>query len=189
MTSRNVTGVTLVELLAVIAIAAILMAIGVPSYKYVTTTDRVASEVNGLVGDLEFAREEAIKEGGNVNVCPSSDGVNCLATTAWDSGWVVCSDPSDTGSCATGQADWRVQRPFNASGSADTFTMSNSSVNVVTFNRLGFVSTNLGTSGVMLSLHDSTDSSAYTHCLAISTIGQLAALSDGQSSPTGQTCS
>src|SRR5437868_13985388 len=52
------SGFTLTELMAVIAIAAILMAIGVPSYRYVGASYRMSSEVNGLLGDLQFARSE-----------------------------------------------------------------------------------------------------------------------------------
>ncbi len=63
-------GLTLVELMVVITIVAVLLALGVPSYRYVTSSNRVSSEVNALLGDLMFARSEAIKEGATVTVCP-----------------------------------------------------------------------------------------------------------------------
>jgi len=44
-------GFTLTELLAVVTIVAILLSIGVPSYRYIGTSYRMSSEVNALLGD------------------------------------------------------------------------------------------------------------------------------------------
>ena len=62
-------GLTLIELLIVITLMAILMGIGVPSYRYVTTSNRMSTEVNSLLGDLQYARSEAAREGQFVAVC------------------------------------------------------------------------------------------------------------------------
>ena len=48
-------------MMVVILIASILLAVGVPSYRYVTNSNRLSAEVNALLGDLQFARSEAIK--------------------------------------------------------------------------------------------------------------------------------
>ena len=56
-------GFTMVEMLMTMAIATILLTIAVPSFRYVTNSNRIAGELNGLLGDLQFARAEAIKEG------------------------------------------------------------------------------------------------------------------------------
>ena len=56
-------GFTLLELLITMSIAAIVLTIAVPSFRYVTNSNRIAGELNGLLGDLQFARSEAIKEG------------------------------------------------------------------------------------------------------------------------------
>ena len=87
------SGVTLVELLAVISMVAILMAIGVPSYRYVTVSNRVSGEINSLLGDLQYARYEAVKEGLPVTVCPAgATASTCAGGTAWGSGWIVLSN-------------------------------------------------------------------------------------------------
>src|SRR3984893_16700788 len=95
------TGFTLTELMVVITIVAILMGIGVPSFKYVTTANRVSSEVNGLLGDLQFARSEAIKEGQTVSACASADGATCSGAppppAVGKGGWIVFSAPPGTG--------------------------------------------------------------------------------------------
>jgi len=80
-------GFTLTELLLVVAIVAILLSIGVPSYRYIGNSYRMSSEVNGLLGDLMFARSEAIKEGQFVTTCASADGATCSGSTVWNTGW------------------------------------------------------------------------------------------------------
>ena len=65
-------GFTVTELVIVMTIVGILTAIGVPSYKYVTTSNRISSEINSLLGDMQFARSQAIKQGLTVTVCTSS---------------------------------------------------------------------------------------------------------------------
>ena len=70
-------GFTLTELIVVSAIVAILLGIAIPSYRYISTSYRMSAEVNGLLGDLQFARSEALKEGNGVTACVSNDGASC----------------------------------------------------------------------------------------------------------------
>ena len=93
-----------------------------PSFRYVTNSNRIASEINGLLGDLQFARAEAIKEGRTVTVCVSTDGATCANSTTWQSGWIVFSDPTNVGVVDAGETILRVQTPFT---STDTFLASN----------------------------------------------------------------
>jgi len=179
MTLRpHMTGFTLLELVVVMAIAAILMLVGVPSYRYFTTSNRMSSEVNGLLGDLQFARYEAIKEGQNVTVCPSTDGSTCSATNTWNNGWIVQSNNGGTA------ATLRYQRAFTGT---DSFT-STTGVQSIAFNREGFAS-GLTSSTVTFSLHDSTSNTAYTRCLAVGIAGLLTTQTNGQSTGSGQSCS
>ena len=45
---KSVRGYTLIEMLSVISIAAIMTVLGVPSFRYVTNSNRVTAEVNQL---------------------------------------------------------------------------------------------------------------------------------------------
>src|SRR6202012_3902460 len=128
------SGFTLLEVLMTMAIAAILMGIAIPSFRYVTNANRIASELNGLLGDLQLARAEAIKEGRTVTVCQSNDGTSCTNSTTWQNGWIVFSDPSNVGVYDAGETYLRKQTPFSGS---DTFIASNN-VSVITFNREGY---------------------------------------------------
>ena len=52
----------------------------------------MSAEINNLVGDLQFARGEALREGNGVTVCISSDGAGCTGGADWGRGWIVFSD-------------------------------------------------------------------------------------------------
>lgn len=160
-------GFTLTELMIVITIVAVLMAMGVPSYRYVTTANRASAEVNALLGDMQFARSEAVREGQTVTVCISTDGATCTANNnKWQGGWIVFSDANSN---QTVDANEPVLRTKNAFASQDSFT---STVSAVTFNREGFGKA-LPNAGVLMTLHDPTNTSTYTRCLSISLVGTV----------------
>jgi type IV fimbrial biogenesis protein FimT len=168
------TGFTLLELLAVVAIVAILMGIGAPSYKYVTTSNRTTAEVNGLLGDLQFARAEAIKEGQMVTVCASSDGTSCTTGgNDWAIGWIVFSDGGTVGTVDPTDFVLRVQKAF---GNTDTFT-ADSNVQAITFNRDGFA--NGLSAALTLTLKDSSNNANFKRCLLSTVVGSLTTKSAG----------
>jgi type IV fimbrial biogenesis protein FimT len=164
---KREAGFTLTELMTVTAIVAILLAIGVPSYKNITTSYRMSSEVNNLLGDLMYARGEAIKEGQYVTVCVSSTGTTCTAG-GWQSGWIVFPNPTQAANPAPGTV-LRVQAPF---GGTDTF-VATSGINSVTYNREGFAWTAAGgfLANTVIKLHNATATAGYTRCLAVTAQG------------------
>jgi type IV fimbrial biogenesis protein FimT len=166
-------GFTMLELLMVMAIAAILLAIGVPSFKYVTTSNRISTEVNGLLGDMEYARSLAIKEGLPVTVCSSLSGTQCDGGNLWQSGWIVFPDPNSNHQLVNGEAPVRTSPSFSsASSSSDTFEPAAGNFSAITFNREGYAATGSATI-VTLELHDSTSNPQWTRCLAITPVGML----------------
>ena len=161
---KRQTGFTLTELMVVLAIVAILLTIGVPSYRYVTNSYRMSAEVNGLLGDLQYARSEAIKEGQTVTTCVSTNSTACTGGTAWATGWIVFSDPNGNGTVDAGETVLRVQGAFR-SQIPDTFSASGN-VTAITYNREGFPRTAAGFF-TTITLKDSTNNGAWTRCLVI----------------------
>lgn len=106
MKSRQIqTGVTMIELLIVLSIAAILAAMAAPSFNDFIANTRLTSTMSQLTGDLNRARSEAIKRNQRVLVCiRNSTGTDCGTGTNWQSGWLVCYDPDKDGLCDTTSA-------------------------------------------------------------------------------------
>jgi type IV fimbrial biogenesis protein FimT len=173
---RYGSGFTVLEVMIVIALITILMAVGIPSFQYVTTANRIAAEVNGLIGDMQYARAEAIKEGQTVVVCVFNGNAatpGCANNNSWQNGWIVCSDPAADGACDAGQPVYRVQNVFT---STDTFQAS-SNTSTVTFNREGFA---IGLPGIItIALHNVTNVTAYTRCVSLSAVGTLSVQTAG----------
>ncbi len=83
-------GFTLVELLVTIAVLAILLALGLPSFQGSLRSNRVATTTNELLATLSLARTESIRNTRGAAVCGSSDGTACDGE--WGQGWLVWSE-------------------------------------------------------------------------------------------------
>lgn len=85
-------GFTLPELVTTVCIAAILMAVAIPSFRNVITNNRTISIANQLVTDLAYTRSEAIKRGQQVTI-------RHKGTTArvWEVGWDIFTDSNGDG--------------------------------------------------------------------------------------------
>ena len=74
-------GFTLIELMVVVAIAAILMGLALPSFKSFIEGQRVKAAASDFAMAAIYARSEAIKRNGEVGVV--------AAATIWKDGWSV----------------------------------------------------------------------------------------------------
>ena len=107
-------GVTLVELLTVLAIGLILLGIGIPGYAYLMNQSRLMGLTNELVAALSLARSEAIKRGVRVTVCKSGNAEAatpaCDAGADWLHGWLVFVDRGVAGQIDESDELLRVQQ-------------------------------------------------------------------------------
>lgn len=153
-------------------IVAILMAIGVPSYRYVTTANRMATESDALLGDLQYARSEAVREGQQVTVCVSKDQATCDTAgspPSWQEGWIIYSNPNSVTAVDANDPLLRVDTGF--SGNGDTFQSSVNTINAINFSGEGFA--NIGAAAMAVELHDSSGNSAYSRCVVITQAGMM----------------
>jgi type IV fimbrial biogenesis protein FimT len=157
-----------------VMIVGILMSVGIPSYRYITTDNRMSTEVNKLLGDLQFSRSEAVREGQAITVCvaastnPTSPSCAGAGATGWQNGWIVFIDVNNNQTIAAVADVLRIQNAFVG---GDTFA-ANNNVSAVTFNRSGFVN-QLGAAKVTVTLHDSTSTATYSRCLYLTQAGML----------------
>jgi type IV fimbrial biogenesis protein FimT len=87
-------GFTLIELLVTVAMMAIVLALGVPSFTEMIKNNRLTAAANELVTALNLARSEAIKRGVRITVCKSSD-TRCATRGSWEQGWIVFTDQNN----------------------------------------------------------------------------------------------
>ena len=184
LVTRASRGFSLVELMVALSIIGITLAIGVPSYRYVTNSNRVSAEVNQLLGDMQYARSEAVKEGTPVSVCPGTATAtgtppvytgSCANSLNWQGGWLVFADVNGDGSYNTGDQILKVQPPFS---STDTFVSTDPTVTFISFNREGFAAIpstdSTGTAGgLVMKLNVAPANQQWERCLVISFVGVM----------------
>jgi type IV fimbrial biogenesis protein FimT len=100
-------GFTLLELMVTVAVLAILVTVGVPSFRTLIQNNRVTTQTNELVTALNVGRTEAVKRGRNVQV------VVATATNGW----------SATVSVPGGDVIRVVARPDSGVNLAESFTV------------------------------------------------------------------
>lgn len=89
---RQEHGVSLIELIAYIAIVSMVVAWGVPAMSGLMAETRLTAQTNLIISSLHFARSSAIRLGDRVTLCPSEDQEYC-AEVGYEQGWIVFHDP------------------------------------------------------------------------------------------------
>jgi len=90
---KRETGFTLIELMFVLAVAAILLSVAVPALQTFSTNAKQTGAINDFVSSMHLARNTAITTNARVTMCASSNAASCQAVS-WDSGWILFRDPN-----------------------------------------------------------------------------------------------
>ncbi|ERJ17889.1 Pre-pilin like leader sequence protein [Salinisphaera shabanensis E1L3A] len=140
-TRHSNRGFTLLELIVAMAVAAILLAIAIPSYRSVIQRNSMAATVNDLVGDLNFARSQAVTRGRQVYVCRSNGNNSCDGDGDWSDGWIIYAP--DPGSESPN--DDNVLRVHGAMTNQISIVGNNNITSRVFFDPNGFAMGSIGT--------------------------------------------
>jgi type IV fimbrial biogenesis protein FimT len=125
---KKLTGFTLIELMVTLAVLAIMFTAGLPKMSIFFKGNRMVSNTNDLLAGLNIARSEAIKVGGRVTICKSTNAGSaspaCATAGGWENGWFVFVDSDNTKGSYSSSSDGPIVRVnTGASGSQVTITV------------------------------------------------------------------
>ena len=90
-------GLTLIELMIAVAVLAVMLALAGPSFEQAINGNRLSSASSEVVGALQLARSEAVRNNRRVVLCRSDDGSACSSSNASWPGWIVFVDTDSDG--------------------------------------------------------------------------------------------
>lgn len=129
--NRYRSGFTLVELIITLTIAGILMALAIPAMKAFILDQRLTTQANDFIADLNLARSEAVRQASNVVICKQGGSVSspsCSTSTAWDAGWVVFVDANSNGALASNESVLRIRQSLDGSNTLNAIPSSTNSI-------------------------------------------------------------
>lgn len=133
--SDKSAGLSLIELMTALAIFALILGFGVPSYRDWIASRELANHAEYLAETLMQARSEAVKRHARVNVCKSADGKQCATTGTWSAGWIMYEEDNRDGSI---EAIENVIRHDPAPGNSITVTANRPLDSYVSYTSLGY---------------------------------------------------
>ena len=141
--SPNISGFTLTELLVTVAVVAILVTVGIPTFIDLVKNNRISNQASEFITSLMLARSEAVRRGSIV--CVKRKG-----TTAgnWSAGWDVFPEASGETNCATIASTIQTYDPLPGD---QTLTVGNPFQTYMRYNGLGVA---VDASGVPVSSAD-----------------------------------
>lgn len=90
---QRICGFTLIELMVTLAVAVVLIAVAVPSFRNITISNKLTTTANDVVGAINVARMEAIRLNANTQLCSNSttnngtDALGVACTTQTGAVW------------------------------------------------------------------------------------------------------
>jgi type IV fimbrial biogenesis protein FimT len=175
--NRRQHGLTLIEMLVTLAVAIVLLAIGIPAFQGMEANNRAAVLAQGLVSALTLARTEALGRGVPVAVCPKDaadvpgqvPSTTCGTNANWPNGWLVFTDAAGTVGARDGTDE--VVRDFPTPRRTPSITKAPAFVRFGTQGYLSDGTLNVP-AAVNLQLAESGGTSNQTRCVTIASLGQ-----------------
>jgi len=110
LTIKN--GFSLIELMVTLAVAAILLAVGIPGMQSLMEGSRVRNATNEILSDLLYARSQAVNLGIEITVCPLDSSKTCVSD--WNLGMSIFIDENDNQKLDATEATIRVANPMSS---------------------------------------------------------------------------
>lgn len=95
--NKTQRGITLIELLIALTIAAVLLGLSLPSFAALKARNSVAASHNLMMTGFAAAREAAIVHRMPAVLCPGSSTTGCRKDGIWDGGWMIWLDRNNNG--------------------------------------------------------------------------------------------
>jgi type IV fimbrial biogenesis protein FimT len=106
-------GFTVIELMLSLVVLAIIVALGAPALNNFVIQSRMTSQINELLADVSYARNEAATRGVRIGFCASANATSAAATCSsavsdWANGRIVFVDVDGDGSRNTGSGSTEI---------------------------------------------------------------------------------
>jgi type IV fimbrial biogenesis protein FimT len=160
-------GVTAVDLMITVAVAAILLVGGVPTFSATVHKNRIESAASQLYASLSLARGEAVKRRRGVRICPSADAAACRADGDWSDGWLVFADANGNNTPEAAE----VIRVVDGLEAGIAIEVSSAFAGYLQFQPTGAAAGNAGSSGDFRVCH--ADSQVAAQALWVSPAGRV----------------
>lgn len=144
--SHKAHGFTLIELMVTLAVTVVVLVLGIPAFQTLNNNSARTTRLNEMVGSLQLARNEAVKNGDSVSICRrEKDSTTACAGSAcddstgnycWQEGWLIFTDANDDGALDAGETIIKVIARENP---GYRITPSASFINSVTYDASGAV--------------------------------------------------
>lgn len=170
---RHATGYTLIELMAVLAIASALLVIAIPMFRTQVQNSRMSAAATDLLSTFMSAKSEAVGRNYPVQVCirnEDADGCADIDNVQWEDGWLTFVDVNDNGARDDDEDILQIHPPLSA---GTTARATGSLANSITYRPNGL--TNLsGTESLVIC--DARDFSPSSRILTVSILGKVSIL-------------
>jgi len=86
-------GLTLIELLATLAILGVALSLAIPAFDIIRARSAMTSSVNLFLAQLHLARATAIERERHITLCPATSGTACINDhRRWGGGYLIFED-------------------------------------------------------------------------------------------------